>query len=452
MTMNQDVKKDTVASHWLTGNARQMWNHPHQFPAEIAWREGGIAKFRMLHKYLYAITSADFARQVLVTHHERYERSFQYKTGRAVIGDGLLSTDGPAWLKRRREILPAFKTNTMRRLVEASAAAAMEIADRWVTVSAQTGSVDIVAETQRLALITIGKTLLSTEIDDGHAADFGAAVRETLYLVRQRNTSLVRLPLWIPTSGNNRIHRTRQVLDEFLVPHIEQRRLQPNYEAAQDILQTLTQARDHENGEALDDQALLDETKTLFVSGFETTATALAWTLFLLSRHKSIKAQWQQECREVLNGRVPTFDDLERLPITKQILQEALRLYPPVYNMARECITDDILGNTRIKKGSVLLISIYGIHRSPAYWENPDEFRPERFARENTILPNTYYPFAIGKHVCIGAQFAMTEMITILAVLGSRLQIVPADLEPVGIRAQITLAPSREILLRTTAL
>ncbi len=439
----------TFKSHWLTGSARQMWDRPHQFPAELAWSSGGLARFRMLHKHLYTVTNADYARQILVTKHDRYERSFQYKTGRVVIGDGLLSTDGPMWLKRRREMLPAFKTHTMIKLVEVAAEATATAISRWQTIDEETESVPIVAEIQRLALIIIGKTLLSTEIDDDHAADFGHAVRETLYLVRQRNTSLLRLPMWMPNSANARIHRTRQVLDEFLAPQIVSRKT--NQDAAQtaDILDTLVHSRDKETGDKLDDQALLDETKTLFVSGFETTATALAWTLYLLSRHPSVAARWNKECSEAIGTALPTFEDLDRLPFTKQIIQEALRLYPPVYNMARECVAEDTLGSRRIKKGSVLLISIYGIHRSEAYWPRPDEFDPDRFAPDRALPPNAYYPFAMGKHVCIGAQFAMNEMITILAVIGARIGVCPADQEPVDIRAQITLAPSREILLRT---
>ncbi len=450
--MNSTGQSPVQGNHWLTGNARQMWNRPHLFPAELAWQNGGLARFRMLHKYLYAVTSAEYARQILVTNHDRYERSFQYKTGRIVIGDGLLSTDGPEWLKRRREMLPAFKAHTMRQLVEAAGAATEDAMRRWQTIDEETGSVPIVAEIQRLALIIIGKTLLSTEIDDGHAADFGHAVRETLYLVRQRNTSLIRLPMWLPSSANDRIHKTRQVLDEFLVPHIENRRMQPDKDVKSDILDLLAHSRDKESGSKLDDQALLDETKTLFVSGFETTATALSWTLYLLSRHPEIAARWHRECAQVLKGRLPTSDDLELLTFTKQIIQEALRLYPPVYNMARECVTDDTLGSVRIRKGSVLLISIYGIHHAEAYWPQPEKFDPDRFAPERSLPANAYYPFALGKHVCIGAQFAMTEMITILGIIGSRLRICAADPQPVGIRAQITLAPDQEILLRMRAL
>ncbi len=444
MTEQKLKTADSRRQHWLMGSARAMAEIPHLFPAELAWQHGGIARFRVLHRPFAAIAHPEYARQVLVTRHNAYQRSYHYRTGSAVIGEGLLSTDGEHWLKHRRQVLPAFGKKTMERVVEASRAAAADALVRWNAMQKTGSPLPIVQETQRLALSTIARTLLSVEMEDSEAERFGKAVRETLYLVRRRNTSW--LPHWAPSPADRKMYRTRAILDDYLQPHIR-RRQHSAQTSAPDMLHALLQAQDPNTAEPLDNQALLDETKTLFVSGFETTATALAWALHLLARDIEAQQKWQEECRTVLNGRLPEMEDLEKMPFTRQIINETLRLYPPVYNMARECIESDEIGGKHIYPRDVLIISIYGIHRSEEYWKSPGCFVPERFAPGSVYDPHAFLPFAVGKHVCIGAQFAMYELMTFLAVLGSSVRLTPSDNQPIGIRAQITLAPEREICL-----
>jgi len=429
--------------HWLFGRAAQFAATPHLLPAEIGLRHGGLAWFRILHKRFLAVTDADFTRQALVTRHEKYERSFHYRNGQAILGLGLLSTDGPFWLKRRRQILPGFRPDSLQRLVPVTRDATQAMLAQWEQRRRDGDAIAVLADTQHLTLSIIGQALLSTDVGRDNTERFGAAVRDSLHLMRRRNTSWFAAPLWLPIAKNRHLHMTRDILDTYVNGHIADRQHGP---LRQDILQTMRQARDAD-GTGLDTAALRDETKTLFVAGFETTATALAWALYVLARRPDLAEQMHDEAQQVLGGAAPDFDSLKRLPLTGAVVNETLRLYPPVYNVARQCVADDEYGGRRIPRGTVLLISVYGMQRDPALWSDPDSFRPQRFL-DGDWPRHAFMPFAIGKHTCIGNHFAVTEMTIALAMIVQRYRLEPADDAPVGMVARITLAPDREIALR----
>jgi cytochrome P450 len=438
----------SAAGHWLLGSAREMAAAAHRFPAELGWKHGGLARFRLLHKSLLAVTDPDYVQQVLVTHHERYQRSFQYRNQQAVVGKGLISTDGDGWLKRRRQALPAFRIENVKRVVPATAAATHHLLERWESSRRRGEPVLIVSDMRRLAMSVIGRALLSTDLVEEDAIRFGQAVADALQLVRERNTSAFNAPLSFPTRHNRRLRETRNILDRYVNGHLDRRRHGGRHE---DILDALLQARDPDTGEALGRQALLDETKTLFVAGFETTATALAWMLYLLARNTAAAERWHDEVDRVCAGSSPTWDDLEKLTWTNQIINEAMRVYPPVYNMARQCISDDVIDGQEIRRGMLLLISIFGIHRREESWPDAGAFRPERFDPGSAWPRNAFLPFGAGKHICIGASFALTEIKVILAIIGQRYRLEPVEQAEVGEIARITLAPSREIPLRLIA-
>ncbi|MCX6951027.1 MAG: cytochrome P450, partial [Verrucomicrobia bacterium] len=240
------------------------------------------------------------------------------------------------------------------------------------------------------------------------------------------------------------------VLDEFVSGHL-QPRLAPGAAPRDDIAQALLDARDPETGEALPWQSLLDETKTLFGAGFETTSTALTWTLHRLSQHPGVAAAWHAEIDRVLGGRAPTWEDLPQLELTERIFHETMRLYPPVYNLGRVCQEDDVLGGCRIRRGETLLLSVYGAHRTPEFWADPERFDPERFGPGRVVAKHAFLPFALGKHLCIGAAFALAEAVLVLARIGQRYRLAPTVGPDVPARAQVTLIPATEIPVRVEA-
>lgn len=433
--------------HWLLGSAHEMRHRPHSFVAELGLRHGGLAQFRILHRRMIAVTHPDYLRHILLTQHDRYERSFHYRTSRAIIGRGLLTTDGAYWKMRRRQIQPAFRPDHVQRVVPAMNQAVNEMFARWETAHRSGQPISLTDEMQTLTLTVMCRALLSVGIDSEAARKFGAAVRDSLYVVRRKNTSLCPMPRWVPDRNNRALRATRDVLDEFLIAHL-QPRLAPGVAPQTDIAQGILDARDPETGEALPWQSILDESKTLFSAGFETTSSMLAWALHRLSQHPEIAAVMHDEVDRVLAGRAPTWEDLPRLAYTAQVINETMRLYPPVYSMGRACLEDDELAGCRIRRGETLLLSIYGAHRTPEFWPEPLRFDPTRFSPGREWTKHAFLPFGFGKHLCIGNTFALAEATIALALIGQRYRLVPTVALDVPIRAQVTLVPASPIPVR----
>jgi cytochrome P450 len=253
--------------------------------------------------------------------------------------------------------------------------------------------------------------------------------------------------LWFPTIRNLREKRAIAELNAILQLLIRSRRA--GKESHGDLLSLLLAAADEETGVRMSDQQLRDELMTLFGAGHETTALALTWTWYLLSRHPEVKAKLEEELDLVLAGRSPSVSDLPRLPYTEMVIREALRLYPPAPGFAREPIEDVTIGGYEVPEGSLITISPYVLHHDPRFFSDPERFDPERFGRawEERIPRYAYLPFGSGPRVCIGNGFAM-EMRLILATVAQhyKLSMEPdEDIRPIQL---VTLRPSRPVRMK----
>ncbi|MGH7812616.1 MAG: cytochrome P450, partial [Candidatus Binataceae bacterium] len=210
-----------------------------------------------------------------------------------------------------------------------------------------------------------------------------------------------------------------------------------------DLLSMLLAARDEETGAAMADTQLRDEILTLILAGHETTATALSWTFYLLAQHPEVREKLEAELRTALNGRPPIFNDLRNLTYTGMVIDESMRLYPPVWTIGRSPIEDDEIGGYRIPKKSMVILSQYVTHRHPAFWDDPDRFDPERFsaARSEGRHPYAFFPFAGGPRKCIGYLFALTEANIALAAIAQRYRLHPVPGHPVVPNPLVTLRP-----------
>ncbi len=432
--------------HWLLGSAKEFAHAPHRFVAELGRQKGSLAQFRVLHKRFLATANPEVAYQVLVSHRERYERGEHYKRLATVTGNGLLVSEGPKWRKRHQLVQPLLRGERLRRLVPTVCDSVGEVLKDWEAKRINGAPIEVVGETQRLTISAIGRMLLSTNIGQETASRLGTALRQAMLLLRQHNTSLFALPLGCPVHRNRRLHGHSQFLDRFIESHVEGRRRSGQPET-KDFLSVLMAAEDPESGEKLPQSAVIDETKTLFLGGFETTSSVMAWALYLLASHPEHARQWHEEIDRVLQGRTPQWEDLSRMRYTVQVLNEAMRLYPPGHTLARQCMQGEEINGYEIPKSATILISVYGIHRSEVWGSDPEEFCPERFAQGSYWPRRAYLPFATGKHICVGNEFAMAEMITTLSIIGQRYRLALANREPVEARAQITLVPAKEIPL-----
>jgi cytochrome P450 len=209
------------------------------------------------------------------------------------------------------------------------------------------------------------------------------------------------------------------------------------------LLARLLSARDAETGLGMSAKEVRDQVVTIFMAGHETTAVALTWTWYLLSQHPAEEALFHAELDRVLNGQPPRFEDLARLRYTRMVLEESMRLYPPAHTISRQALEADVVEGRAVRKGSMITIVPWVLHRHRGLWDRSDVFDPERFAPERaSARPRfAYIPFGGGPRICIGASFAMTEALIILAMLGQRyrLRLVPGHpVEPIGL---ITLRP-----------
>lgn len=390
---------------------------------------------------VFFVASPEGARQVLVERADNYVKSRTYDGLKCFVGNGLLTNaGGDAWKHRRRLAAPAFHRGRVAALTARMAAAAAQTVDGL----AGRREVEMHGEMTQLTLNIVGRTLFDVDLskDRTLASAFDVAIRfASTYAV-----SPVRPPLSWPLPWNRRFLRARATLDAFVDGLIAERRAQPGDRG--DLMSTLMS--ESTDGSALDDQELRDEVMTMVGAGHETTAAGMAWLLWLLARHPEIQERARSEVKSVLGDRRPEMEDLERLEYVGRIVEEALRLRPPIWVIERTPKADDTILGHRVPAGSIVAVSPYVLQHHPEHWDDPDRFDPDRFLPEAVARRSryTYFPFGAGPRVCIGAQFASLEMQIITAMILSRHRLEPVPGREVEPEALLTLRPRGGVHLR----
>lgn len=399
---------------------------------------GGIAQFKLLNSTYFLITNPDYVKYILQDNHKNYIRGRSVETGRSLLGNGLPLIDGEFWLHERRLLQPAFHRERIARLALTAGQVIDSFVQRW-DLNARGGQpLDLDEEMMRLTLTVIIKAMFSTDIDDkieslSHA--FNVASKFMLW----RSQQVWAPPLSVPVPRNVEYNRALRVLNDTIYPLIADAHKHPK----DDLLGMLLEMRDEKSGEGMSDRQARDEVVTIFFAGHETTAAAMTWAFYLLSEHPAVEQRVREELKTVLNGRTPTFADLQKLTYTQQVINEVLRLYPAAYLFAREAVTQDVIDGYPIPPKTLIFITPFITHRDPKYWPDPETFDPDRFAPEQVASRprHHYYPFGEGPHVCIGNNFALMEMQLILAAALQRfrLRLIPGH--PIAFKPEATLRP-----------
>ena len=377
---------------------------------------GDIAYFRAGPLRIYQLNHPDLIRQILVEQPERFHKPKLLKrAARPFAGEGLLTSDGALWKQQRKLMQPAFHQRQLAVYADVMATHALRMVESFSDGEVR----DIGSEMTKLTLGIVVKSLFGSDLPL-EAREIGASVLAVLDAVNQRMNSALRLPSWVPTRRNIRERHALKKLDGMLRALIVTRRA--SRESRDDLLSVLLAAVDEDSGFRMTDQQLRFEMMTLFLAGHETTATALTWTWYLLSRHPEVEAKLLEELNRVLGGRVPALADLPRLPYSEMVVRESLRLYPPAPAFAREPIEDVMIGGYDVPKGSMLLVNTYALQRDSRFFSEPERYRPDRFASgwEERIPRYAYLPFGGGPRICIGNAFAMMETRLILATVAQR--------------------------------
>jgi len=407
---------------------------------ERAYRED-IVKGNFLGRSTFTVCAPEAIKHVLIDNYENYGRTHVgIRVLRPILGEeGLLLSHGKAWKHQRRTLAPAFSPRAVSLLtphmLAATDAAISDLNDQCG------GRADLRAAMQHMALDIAGRTMFSFALDR-HGTRLRDFVNDYAERLAQPRILDVLLPLNWPSPRDLRRRAFRRAWTQFLGVLIAERRtLGASEGAPRDLFDLMIAARDPETGEAFDDAQLADQIATMILAGHETTATALFWSLYLLSLDTDAQEELAAEARGA-GAQHPGEIDAGRLKFTRAVVDEAMRLYPPAFLIARAALGPDTVAGEPVRKDDVILIAPWLLHRHEKLWDNPNAFIPQRFM-PGAPQPDrfAYLPFGVGPRVCIGAQFALTEATLALAKIVASFSIELISTRPVMPLGVVTTQP-----------
>ncbi|MDB5294312.1 MAG: Unspecific monooxygenase [Phycisphaerales bacterium] len=431
---------------FLTGHLADFRADRLGFFLRCAREYGDVVPLRLPGRRVLLFSRPDLIEQVLVAQAANFVKHFGLRMYRPILGDGLVTSEGGFWRRQRKLAAPAFHPGRLAAYAPDMTAAAGRMVDGWASAAAAAGGGPVVRDVHddlmRLTLDIACKTLFGADAcPDPHAV--GAAMESALRAIDARFARLLPVPDWLPTPANLRLRRAVRALDSVVGGIIARRRAAATGAApAHDLLSVLLRARD-EDGSAMTDQQLLDEARTIFLAGHETTALALTYALYLLADHPDAQGTLRRELDGVLGGRPPTHADLPRLPYARQVVGEAMRLYPPADVLGREAVADCTVCGVPVPRGTTVFMSQWAVHRDPRYFPEPEAFDPGRWtdAFERALPRFAYFPFGGGPRVCVGQAFAIAEASLVLAAVCQRVRLDPDPAFRLELRPSITLRP-----------
>ena len=418
---------------------------PTDLLTRAARRHPRMTMVKLANVRMYAISDPELARQVVVGESRHLRKGRGLQRAQVLLGTGLLTSEGEVWRRQRRLVQPAFHRDRVRGYADQMVEAAARTSSRWRPHQV----IDVGAEMSALTLDVVGRTLFGEDL-----AGEAVRVRQALDDVMARSRTLIipgsqvldRLPL----PSVRRAQRAMERLDEVVAGVVERHRSSGGADR-DDVLAMLLAARDDDgDGTGMSATQVRDEVMTLLLAGHETTAMALTWTWWLLARHGDVAADLRAELARVLGGRDPSYDDLPDLALTRAVVAESMRLYPPAWVFGRQLLDDLEVDGARLRAGSVVLVSAWVLHRDARWWSEPEHFRPRRwldaagrFDEEAPGQPrDAYVPFGMGQRICVGRDFAWTEAVLVLATLAQRWALDVPTTYDAAVRPVITLRPA----------
>jgi cytochrome P450 len=427
-----------------------MRRDPLAFVAALARDYGDVVRLGMGPVSVYLVHHPDGVKHVLQDNNQNYVKGPVIARVKVLIGEGLFTSEGAFWRRQRRLAQPAFHRERIAGFAATMVRCTAERLARWADVARRGEPIDVAAEMNALTLTVVGETLFGRDLS-GEAAAAGLALRVALETTAYRVMCWVVSPIWGPTARNRAFRAAVRTLDTLVYDLVDSRRRSAL--PADDLLGMLMAARDEETDEGMSRLQLRDEIMTFLLAGHETTAAALAWTWYLLAHHPEMAERARAEAIAVLGDRLPTLEDLPRLPLARMVVEEAMRLYPPVWGIGRQTIAADRIGGYDIPAGALVNLSPWVTHRHPDVWDEPERFDPERFRPgvERTRPRFAYFPFSGGPRLCIGEAFALMEAQLVVAMMLQRYRLTLVDDWPVVPEPTLTLRPRGGLPMRVAA-
>jgi cytochrome P450 len=407
-------------------------------------------RFRIFRQEYFVCNSPETVRQVFLEEHDNFDRkSPQMRHAlEPLLGDGLFVSDGELWKQRRRYCAPAFESDLLPGYVDTMVRSAQEVVEQWRDLPPNS-QVDMLNEMARLTARIIGRSIFGDETSDQEAIRVVQGFTRYQQRVEQLDLAdSLNLPMlrWLRNplrdiSIRRSAGRVHQVIDEII-----DRYRRESHGDKFNLISLLLEGHSGRPGQAgacpLGEQAARNEAIVMFMAGHETTANALSWTWYLLDRYPEALGKLQQELDDVLQGRPPSLQDVDRLPYTRAVFEEAMRLYPPVPLLSRQSRQVANIEGESIKAGTVVLVVPWLLHRNEQLWDEPEAFRPERFMPGRSRPDKfAYIPFSVGHRVCLGKRFGLTEGVVCLAILAQAFSPKLAPEHRVDIECRLTLRP-----------
>jgi len=431
----------------------RMMKNPIQIFKEYSDELGGTYAFHFGGiQEAYVTTEPEVIQHVLKTNYENYNKSdIQTTRMKHFLGNGLLTSHGKFWTAQRRMIQQGFHREQLAIILDIMRDVLDDALDN-LEVKMKEGPVDIYHEMMRTTFKMATRSLFSTDLSKDELETIGNGISTIQgFLVKQ--ISQPYLNPWFSISGAVKKHdEIRAESDAIIFKHVKRRRVEKG--ERNDLLQILLDSYYGDTGEPMTDEQVLNETMQLLVAGHETSSNAVSWTMYLLSKHPEVVKKLNAEIESVLGDAPLQFADLPKLEYTSAVLNEAMRLYPPFWMVDRVAVNDDKIGDLEIKAGTQIIVFIYGVHHAAKYWENPEEFNPERFSKENSkkIQPFSHIPFGGGPRGCIGGNYAMMQMQLILTTILRRYNFEIPGRDDIEMRPMLILRPKDGIKLKFTKL
>lgn len=406
----------------------------------LCGRSGRIVPLKLGLQVAHVATHPDHLMVIGAQRHKNFIKGTALDNLRLLLGNGLVTSDGDAWLRERRMAAPTFQRDKLAGLLELATGPLADALDAWDR-GPDGVAFDFHHELKRVIFRISGLTLFGCDLADG-ADEATRAFAAALEEITRRNELVYSLPMAIPTPGNVRLRRAIGVLDRHVQGIIDRRA----DGGGSDVLSTFIRARRDRPGE-LSDRQLRDEIVTLYLAGHDATSHTLSWVFHFAALYPEIQARMREEAMGALGGRTPTPADLPRLSYTRQVVEESLRAMSPAAVLARQVVEHDELDGVKLPAGSWVILSPFITHHLPEFWPDPDRFDPDRFNKERAAGRHlfAFCPFGLGARTCIGNHLAMAEVVLMSAMLLERYRFVHvpgnrvtpvwrATLQPKGLR------------------
>lgn len=430
------------------GIMRRMYRAQHNLLS--VWREKDYSvytsRMKLANQDYVVCNSPDTVRRVFLEQHDNYDRkSPQMRRALTpLLKDGLFVSDGDLWRQRRRQCAPSLSNALLPTFCSVMTTSADETAKRWAE-HPQDAPIDMLTEMAHLTARIIGRTIFGDDTTDEEAeqvvAGFTEYQRHSEHLDMADMLGLPFLRLIGNPLRKGRIRYSAEQVHE-VIDRIIERHANPSDQSQHSLVDSFMATLEGDEGCPMGRKAVRNEAIVMFMAGHETTANALAWCWYLLDYDRQAMARLQCELDEVLGGREPCYEDVDKLPYTMAVFEEAMRLYPPVPMLSRQARGTDMVRNRQVNPDTVLLVFPWLLHRHRKLWEAPDHFIPERFLPK-VPRPDkfTYLPFSVGHRVCLGKRFGLYEGVLCLATLAQRFtpQLMPNH--KVDIECRLTLRP-----------